>query len=362
MPRIFTENQATLVYVAKALKTDFASLKDAGDILVKATPDKQAIYFQHKGVADISRSDLIEVKNIISANATAAKSMEKKLKNATVTLDASVNGGKPIAGQDYVLRLVFSGYIGISPEDSQYWKYGVVHATNGMSASDFYKKMALSIAKNMSREAVQFIKVFLGDTEVTPSIAKNMSREAVQFTKVFLGDTEVTPRTKEDKLTGTYTGVTIKEVAPDWIRGTKQEKIVRLTAEPTTVNDGTGDVVWGTVKYSDGDTLKNGKEIADMEYFFAGEKGDQYRLINWPDYVPTEYLVDPAQEYDVIDIHYSYIGSNESVQKSEKDIKLIVPAGKANDFSKAINALITASGIQINTLTAAASGGTGTNP
>ena len=337
MPRIFTENQATLVYVAKALKTDFASLKDAGDILVKATPDKQAIYFQHKGVADISRSDLIEVKNIISANATAAKSMEKKLKNATVTLDSSVNGGKPITGQDYVLRLVFSGYIGISPEDSQYWKYGVVHATNGMSASDFYKKMAISIAKNMSREAVQFIKVFLGDTEVTP-------------------------RTKEDKLTGTYTGVTIKEVAPDWIRGTKQEKIVRLTVEPTTVNDGTSDVVWGTVKYSDGDTLKNGKEIADMEYFFAGEKGDQYRLINWPDYVPTEYLVDPTQEYDVIDIHYSYVGSNESVQKSEKDIKLIVPAGKADGISKAINALITASGIQINTLTAAAGGGTGTNP
>ena len=334
MPRIFTENQATLVYVAKALKTDFASLKDAGDILVKATPDKQAIYFQHKGVADISRSDLIEVKNIISANATAAKDMEKKLKNATVTLDSSVNGGKPITGQDYVLRLIFNGYIGISPEDSQYWKYGVVHATNGMSASDFYKKMALSIAKNMSREAVQFIKVFLGDTEVTP-------------------------RTKEDKLTGTYTGVTIKEVAPDWIRGTKQEKIVRLTAEPTTVNDGTSDVVWGTVKYSDGDTLKNGKEIADMEYFFAGEKGDQYRLINWPDYVPTEYLVDPTQEYDVIDIHYSYVGSNESVQKSEKDIKLIVPAGKADNISKAINALITASGIQINTLTAAASGGTG---
>lgn len=328
MPRIFTENQATLVYVAKALKTDFASLKDAGDILVKATPDKQAIYFQHKGVADISRSDLIEVKNIISANATAAKDMEKKLKNATVTLDASVNGGKPIAGQDYVLRLVFNGYIGISPEDSQYWKYGVVHATNGMSASDFYKKMAISIAKNMSREAVQFIKVFLGNTEVTP-------------------------RTKENKLTGTYTGVTIKEIAPEWIRGTKQEKIIRLTAEPTTVNDGTSDVVWGTVKYSDGDTLKNGKEIADMEYFFAGEKGDQYRLINWPDYIPTEYLVDPSQEYDVIDIHYSYIGSNESVQKSEKDIKLIVPAGKADGISKAINALITASGIQINTLTAA---------
>ena len=337
MPRIFTENQATLVYVAKALKTDFASLKDAGDILVKATPDKQAIYFQHKGVADISRSDLIEVKNIISANATAAKDMEKKLKNATVTLDASVNGGKPIAGQDYVLRLVFSGYIGISPEDSQYWKYGAVHATNGMSASDFYKKMALSIAKNMSREAVQFIKVFLGNTEVTS-------------------------RTKEDKLTGTYTDVTITEVAPDWIRGTKQGKIVRLTAEPTTVNDGTSDVVWGTVKYSDGDTLKNGKEIADMEYFFAGEKGDQYRLINWPDYVPTEYLVDPTQEYDVIDIHYSYVGANESVQKSEKDIKLIVPAGKADNISKAINALITASGIQINTLTAAAGGGTGTNP
>lgn len=331
MPRIFTENQATQFYVAKALKTDFASLTDAGDILVKATPDKQAIYFQQKGAADVSRSDMIVVRNILSAKATAATDMEEKLRTATVTLKSDVNGGVPIAGQDYILRLVFNGYIGISPEDSQYWKYGAVHAIKDMSASDFYKKMALSIAKNMSREAVQFIKVYLGETEVTP-------------------------RTKESALTGTYTGVTIKEVAPDWLLGTKQEKIVRLDVHPTTVNDGTSDVVWGDVAYADGDTLKNGKKIADMEYFFAGEKGDQYRYKGWPDYVPTQYLIDSTQEYDLINIHYSYIGSNESAQKSEKDIILAVPAGNADTFSKAINDLITDSGVQINTLTATTTG------
>lgn len=331
MPRLFTENQATQLYVAKALKTDYSSLTTAGDILVKATSDGQAIYFQQKGAADISRSDLIPVKNILYAKATAAADMAEKLRVATVTLSSSVNSGNPIAGQDYILRLTFDGYIGISPEDSQYWKYGSVHATSNMTASDFYKQMALSVAKNMSREAVQFIEVYLGDTKVTP-------------------------RTKESALTGTYTNIIIKEVAPDWILGTKQEKVVRLGVNPTTVNDGTSDLVWGTVAWSDGDTLPNGKKIADLEYFLAGEKGDQYRYIGWPDYVPTTYLVDPTATYDIIDIHYAYVGSNESVQKSEKDLILVVPAGNADTFSDAINTLITASGVTINTLTATVSG------
>ena len=50
-------------------------------------------------------------------------------------------------------------------------------------------------------------------------------------------------------------------------------------------------------------------------------------MIGFPDYVPTTYLVDPYWEYgyDTVAIHYSYIGSNESSQKSEKDVTFIVP-------------------------------------
>lgn len=322
---IFSTNQANQVYVAKALKETVATLTDLGDILVKATPDKSAIYFQHKGAGGIVRSDLIEVKNILWGKTTKAKDMARKLKVATVTLDATVNSGNPIAGQDYILTIAFTGYVGISPEDSQYWKHGVVHATNGMTASDFYKQMALSLAKNMSREAVKLVKITLSD------------------------GTEVLPNTKASALAGTYTNLVITEVEQDWILGTKQQKALTFDVIPTEVDVKEGDTYtptkWGEVVINAGDPIKNGKLMADYEYFHMGERGDQYRMVGFPDYVPTKYLVDPSKEYDTIALHYAYIGSNESVQKSEKDITLIVPTKGVAALIAKINPLIAASGV-----------------
>ena len=322
---IFSTNQANQVYVAKALKETVATLTDLGDILVKATPDQSAIYFQHKGAGGIVRSDLIEVKNILWGKTTKAKDMARKLKVATVTLDDTVNGGNPIAGQDYILTIAFTGYVGISPEDSQYWKHGVVHATNGMTASDFYKQMALSLAKNMSREAVKLVKITLSD------------------------GTEVLPNTKASALAGTYTNLVITEVEQDWILGTKQQKALTFDVIPTEVDVKEGDTYtptkWGKVVISAGDPIKNGKLMADYEYFHMGERGDQYRMVGFPDYVPTKYLVDPSKEYDTIALHYAYVGSNESVQKSEKDITLIVPVKGVAALIAKINPLIAASGV-----------------
>ncbi len=81
----------------------------------------------------------------------------------------------------------------------------------------------------------------------------------------------------------------------------------------------------------------------------VGERGDQYRKIGWPNNIDTTYLVDPTVKYNVIDIHYAYVGSNESVQKSEKTITLVVPkVGDENNVSNALaNSIITA----INTAT-----------
>lgn len=325
---IFSTNQATHVYVAKAFKDAVTDFGDLGDTLVKATPDKSAIYFQHKGAGGLTRSDLIDVKNILYAKVTKAADMQRALKVSTVTLNADVNGGQPVIGQDYVLRVTFDGYIGISPEDSQYWKHAIVHVTNGMTASDFYKQMALSLAKNMSREARKLIAIKLGSDEVTA-------------------------RTKEATLTGTYTSLIIEEVEQDWLLGTKQLKSLGVTVVPTEIMVKEGDtlhpVKWGKVVESKGNAIKNGKDMADLEYFHMGERGDQYRMVGFPDYVPTTYLVDPTKEYDTINIHYAYVGSNESCQKSEKDIILIVPAGKGTEFAGKINPLITASGIVINT-------------
>nr|DAN48082.1 MAG TPA: Structural protein [Crassvirales sp.] len=322
---IFSTNQANQVYVAKALKENVAALTDLGDIVVKATPDKSAIYFQHKGAGGIVRSDLIEVKNILWGKTTKAKDMARKLKVATVTLSNLFNGGNPIEGQDYILTLTFTGYVGISPENSQYWKHGVVHIAPNMTASDFYKQMALSLAKNMSREAVKLVKITLSD------------------------GTEVLPTTKVDTLTGVYTNLVITEVEQDWILGTKQQKAltfdVMIPGIDLKEGSFTASVKWGKAVISAGDSIKNGKLMADYEYFHMGERGDQYRMVNFPDYVPTKYLVDPSKEYDTIALHYSYIGSNESVQKSEKDITLIVPTGGAAALIAKINPLIAASGV-----------------
>ncbi len=47
-------------------------------------------------------------------------------------------------------------------------------------------------------------------------------------------------------------------------------------------------------------------------------------------------MVDPTKEYDYVQIHYSYIGSNESCQKSEKDLNFLVPrvGNEANASTK----------------------------
>lgn len=64
--------------------------------------------------------------------------------------------------------------------------------------------------------------------------------------------------------------------------------------------------------------------MADLEYFGAGERGDIYRNVGFPNVINTTYLVDSAKKYNTLDLHYFYAGANEAVQKSEKDITLVL--------------------------------------
>jgi hypothetical protein len=87
---------------------------------------------------------------------------------------------------------------------------------------------------------------------------------------------------------------------------------------------------WGTVSKAVSTTryITNGYTLADMEYFYMGDRGDQYRMFAAPqDRIPTKYLIDPEAEYDVVNIHYYFVDSLGGVQKSEKDIILVIPAG-----------------------------------
>lgn len=333
----FSTNQTRQLYVAKTFQSGGVQASHAaGTIAVKSDTVKNHLYFEYMGAGGRTRSDLIDIKNIISAKATDANALAYSLSKYKLVLDASVNGGEPVAGQDYILRIAFRNYIGLSEED-QYFKYGMVHAVAGMSASDFYKTLVLSLVKNFSREEGGLLNFYL---ETGGTTAGTVSGSPTLITK----------ETKASTLTGTYTGIVIEEKPQEWILGVFQQVPVNFTVQPDTIVASGDERIWGEVaKVTSTSKIENGKKIADLEYFCMGERGDLYRNVGFPNVIRTTYLVDPTVKYNVIDIHYFYQGDNESVQKSEKTITLVVPkVGEADSASNVLaNNIITA----INTAT-----------
>lgn len=347
----FSTNQVRQLYVAKALKTPHVLASDAaGSIAVKNDTAKNHLYFEYKGADNLMRSDLIDIKNILYAKATDADAMAHELKSVTVTLDTNVNGGAPVAGQDYILRIAFRQYVGMSDED-QYFKYGMVHAYAGMDADEFYKVLAQSIAKNFSREVVPLIKI-----EVHSAATKSVGGFDAK------GYMEVTPSTKDTGAANStnpyYDGtsavisdidsIRITEVEQPWRLGIMAQTPVYFTVQPTTVLVNGDDRIWGTVTEGTNGTVGNGKAIADLEYFCMGERGDIYRGVGFPHNIVTTYLVDPTKTYYTFDIHYAYVGNNESVQKSEKDITIV--CSNKTEFNNIVTAFNTATGLTIATI------------
>lgn len=296
----FSVNQNRQLFVAKKVVPTTPTA--VGDLKLGGDKASTYMYFQHMGYGGLTRSDRIDLSNVIYAKTTKAETLSRKLKKATVTLDSKVNEGKPISGQDYVLRIFFRQYIGNS-DIYQEAKYGVVHGYKVMTASDFYKTLALSLAMNFSKEVVPLLKFYLR----TPS-----------------NNIEVTASTAKGSLTDTYTGVVIEEAEQPWRLGVRKQEEVFFDVIPTTVLFNSEEVTWGIVENGTSETtIKNGKKMADLEYFCMGERGDQYRQIGWPHNLETKYLVDPEKEYNVLDIHYYFSDSGVNVQKSEKDITIL---------------------------------------
>lgn len=359
----FSTNQVRQLYVAKALKTPHVLASDAvGSIAVKNDTAKNHLYFEYKGADNLMRSDLIDIKNILYAKATDADDMAHELKSVTVTLATDVNGGAPVAGQDYILRIAFRQYVGMSDED-QYFKYGMVHAYASMDADEFYKVLALSIAKNFSREVVPLIKIEVHSkaTKSKGGFDSNGYMVVTPTTKDNGKSDTTNPYYATDTLVTDIDSIRITEVEQPWRLGVMAQTPVYFTVQPVAVMVNGDERIWATVTEGTNGTIGNGKKIADLEYFCMGERGDIYRGIGFPHNIVTTYLVDPTVKYNVIDIHYAYVGSNESVQKSEKTITLVIPkVGANNQASNAlansiISAINTATGLTIATLDVSAS-------
>ena len=297
---VFSTNQNRQLYVVTEKKDTPAA---AGEYAVSSVDGK--LFIKYFGEGGAMRSDLIDLNSIVYAKYTTADSMKTPLKEATITLaDEALDEGKPISGQDYIVRIYIHNYL--APGDAHTTiKYGAVHATKSMTTSDFYNQLAQSLTKNFSRE-VQPLLTFI------PS----------------------------------ESGVKIEEVEQPWNLGTMSLESVNFEVVPTTITVDGDEVIWAElddngkipVTPSKSKSINNGKKIADLEYFCMGERGDQYRNMGWPNVIPTKYMVDPSQEYDVIDIHYSFSDTGVNVQKSEKDITFVGSKNAMNALAAELKA------------------------
>lgn len=298
---VYSTNQARHLYVVHEA-SDYSVGKDQeGCIFIKVK----------NADGEFLRSDLIT--NIIRAKATSAEKMKRELNAVEVS-------GTPSKAGVYTLGINYRQWIADSDESFyQEWASAKLEmaaaAPTATEISNFYKRLAVNLAKNTEKQGM--VQVYLIDS-------------ASSKTAVTSGN-EVT-------LTGTYSKIAIVEIEQKWVLGTTPQTVVYIDKSNVIAP-------WATITDVHSEVfVENGKEIADLEYFCLGERGDQYRNIGWPYTTPTRGKADSANTYDVIDIHYAYIGSNEGPQKSEKTLTI---ACKADGSFTIVNALIGA----INTAT-----------
>lgn len=273
---MFSVNQATQLYVAKAIVD--APAKE-GDIYAYITDDNKMIYFSYYGKGGRMRSDLIPINSMEIKTSTDTRIPLPAYKISLISTDTDI-----VAGQDYFVRIKYSkGSI-----DNQYLKYGVVHTYSGMTVADFYTALYNSLKTNLGRNS---------DLGLTVSLSV------------------------ED-------GVTISVNSPSWTLGINSFSLPQVEVSLDPIEEDGMEKTWGVVEEVVGMSVTNSQKIADLEWFCMGERGDQYKNTGWPNIIPTSYMVDPNAEggYCTLNIHYAYTGSNEAVQKSEKDIVIVSEA------------------------------------
>ena len=333
----FSVNQNRQFYVLKSAIADSGEPSALGSAVVK-TDQQGNVFLKYMGAGGVTRTDLIDPATVTSCVKKEFKGYPLTMKEIKVNAAAAPEG-KMLTGQDYILRLFVRKYVGESDIYSTV-KYGAVHAKANMTTSEFYVKMANSLLGNMKREPVKLFNVFLLVTG-TGSTAKGTRLIAPVNGKFTLETGEVNA--------DTASAIIVQEAIQPWALGKKKATRVEFevqTAEVTTnadtflwgedaVKDVTGDSTY-TAYFNNGGTsnkLDNnvyplytvaGQAVADMEWFFMGERGDIYRQAGWPNNIDTAYLADPtAKTYNMLDIHYSFNGDGVNSYKSEKTLTLV---------------------------------------
>lgn len=403
----FSENSTRQLYVAKSLGT-------TGVGAISVGYNGTDIFFKYISPDGVVRTDIVPKANVTQAQAIKFDKANRSLTKYAVALDPTVNGGAPLANQIYIANLTFFEWGSLSYDD-QYFKFAMVQATTGMTAEQFYTAMVASVDLNMQREEIPLITYGLSGVLATVNMATNtgitvtangagtvnnaldfaiasvsaatasvtvvgnvitasltaanktiadlkalISGDAVASTLITISGNNTTIVVAETVAVslagGTCTGFYIQEIEQPWTLGTKASEPLRFLIQASTITVAGIDVPWGiTTTVPSGVTVLNGKTVADMEYFYMGERGDVYRGVGFPNIIHTAYQADPTIAYNFIELNYFYAGEGLDVQHSDKHITIVSPAVGADNatqiaLTNSIVAAISAAGVVISAL------------
>jgi len=308
----FNVNQVRQLYVAKTAPAEITAetniattLANPGDFGYSGMDADGCFYFISRGATgELVRSDMINAKSIKHITLADKSTDVYGLKRTKIQMLATTNSGNPVAGEDYIVVVNFTNFLGFGVEDTDVL-VGSAHATTGMTANQLLGHLAVSLYQNTAKG---IINIYCGNTKLTD-------------TNVAAHNAGTTP------ITGA--SITIEEVEQPWVRGVRSAIVYPFTVTGKYIKQNNDVLPWATItEDTPVTTITNTKRIADLEYFCMGERGDWYRNVGWPHVVPTQYLI-PADStdaagYNVLTIHYKYIGGGDEAASrlSVKDIQI----------------------------------------
>lgn len=312
----FSTNQVTQLHVLGA--------NSAVTQKVVKTPDggtEKAVVLDVDG----DRSDILPIKNIMSITTAKASDSSQQLhrRGVLVALNSAVNGGAPVPGQDYVIRLEYRGVI---DGESAYFKHAEAHAVTGTTAAQLLQALAASFLAQESVEATPLYELYnQSDNKRIVKVVGTASKECLA--------TAVTDK-----------GFYIVEPKPYWALGKFPETLMNISISTPAITT-SADIVPNWLASYDFvavdktpklvDPIYNSHKVADLEYFCKGERGISAGLSAPYDVqIPLNLKVDAsaATGYDILTIHYAFIGNNTSNQRSERDLVLVAP-GSGNSLN-----------------------------
>lgn len=294
------------------------------------------VFFRATSGSNVITSDIINVCNGGFIKYTSADDMKSYSQGVKIVLDTDTYF--PVAGETYGVYINQRGYQALG--ERHFAELGAEVVYNGLfdfnGTTDQTKGHIRINSTNRLLAALALgLKRNLGESEDNYMI--------------ILGSDVIEKTTDVSGSTATELYIITKE--QEWLPGTMQRERVQLSKQDVhlseiTVNTIPDVVDWAIVTDVDaknsttpnveGTSWSNSKDVADMEWFYLGEHGDQMRLKGFPYINPAQlrgnyYHIDAmdADGYDIIQIHHAYQGNGMFIQKSERDIFIALKDGEA---------------------------------